>query len=84
MRIPSRRVVVAGLLTAGMLKIPYVRYIRTCFLIALVQSAILLVVGIFLGHAYIQLGNYLNYFSEGVVNLHVFQRLSGFNLNDTS
>jgi membrane protein DedA with SNARE-associated domain len=55
----------AGLFAAGSLKIPYGRFIGTCFLISLVQSVILLVLGIFFGHAYEQIGQYFDYFAAG-------------------
>jgi membrane protein DedA with SNARE-associated domain len=52
-----------GLLAAGALHIPYKRYFITCSLISVVQSLIMLIVGIFFGHAYVQIGKYLNYYA---------------------
>lgn len=56
----------AGLITAGSLRIPYIRFIKTCMSITLIQSAILLAIGIFFGHAYLQIGNDLNYFATAI------------------
>ena len=56
----------AGLMTAGSLRIPYVRFIKTCLTITLIQSAILLAIGIFFGHAYLQIGSDLNYFAAAI------------------
>lgn len=53
----------AGLFTAGSLKINYFHYIRICLLISLIQSGILLFLGIFFGHAYVQIGQYFDYFA---------------------
>jgi membrane protein DedA with SNARE-associated domain len=51
---------VSGIVAAGILKIPYVRFIKTCLVISFVQSAIFLVIGIFFGKAYEQIGLYFN------------------------
>lgn len=55
----------AGLFAAGSLKIPYLRYVKTCFLISLIQAGVLLVLGIFFGHTYIQIGKYFDYYAAG-------------------
>ena len=57
---------VSGLVAAGVSKIPYLRFMRTCLLISLLQSAFFLIVGIFFGHAYKQIGDYLDYFAATV------------------
>lgn len=57
---------VSGLVTAGVLRIPYVRYMRTCFLISLVQSALFLAIGLLFGQAYERIGHYLDYFAAGI------------------
>lgn len=51
---------VSGLVAAGILKIPYMRFMRTCLVISLLQSAVFLIVGIFFGHAYQQIGQYFD------------------------
>lgn len=53
----------AGLVAAGSLKIPYKRFLLTCFLISLVQSGLLLMIGIFFGGAYVQIARYLKEFA---------------------
>lgn len=58
---------ITGLFTAGILRIPYKRYITLCFLTTAVQSTVLLIVGVLFGHAYVQLNKYLNYFSTTTI-----------------
>ena len=55
-----------GLVAAGALHVPYKKYFKTCALISIFQSLILLIIGIFFGHAYTQIGKYLNYYAAGV------------------
>lgn len=55
-----------GLVAAGATHIPYKRYFKTCALISIIQSFIMLLIGIFFGHAYVQIGKYLNYYAAGV------------------
>lgn len=57
---------IVGLLAAGVLRIPWLRYAGICLLISLIQSGILLAVGIVFGHLYIQIGKYLDYFAASV------------------
>ena len=57
---------VSGLVAAGVLRIPYLKYMRTCLLISLVQSAAFLAIGLLFGHAYMQIGRYLDYFAVGI------------------
>lgn len=54
---------VSGLAAAGLLKIPYLRFMRTCLMISLAQCAVFLVIGIVFGHAYQQIKQYLDYFA---------------------
>lgn len=54
-----------GLIVAGILKIRYSKFIRTCFLVTLVQACLLLVIGILFGHAYNAIEKYLNYYAAG-------------------
>lgn len=51
---------VSGIVAAGILKIPYVRFIKTCLAVTLLQSALFLIIGIFFGHAYQQISYYFN------------------------
>lgn len=53
---------ITGLVAAGSLQIPYWRYLKVCFSVSVVQSAIIIVLGILFGSAYLQLINYLNYY----------------------
>jgi membrane-associated protein len=55
-----------GLIAAGASHVPYKRYFLTCTLISVVQSAVMLTVGILFGHAYVQIGKYLDYYAAGV------------------
>ncbi len=55
-----------GLLAAGASHVPYKRYFKTCALISTVQSFVMLIVGIFFGHAYVLIGKYLNYYAAFV------------------
>ena len=57
----------AGLIAAGVLKIPYKRYITTCFFTSVLQSAVLIFTGIIFGHLYIQIDRYLGYFVAGAI-----------------
>ena len=53
----------AGLLVAGGLKIPWRRFVVTCGTVTIIQSVILLFLGILFGHAYNQIAVYLNYYA---------------------
>lgn len=55
-----------GLVAAGATHVPYKRYLKTCTIISVVQSFIMLMIGILFGHAYAQVGKYLNYYAAGV------------------
>lgn len=57
----------SGLVAAGVLAIPYPRYMRTCFYIALAQAAVFLFIGIVFGHAYAKIASYLDLYAEGIV-----------------
>lgn len=52
-----------GLIVGGALRIPYGRYFKTCMLVSAVQYAIIFIIGIFFGHAYIIIEKYLNYYA---------------------
>ena len=62
---------VSGLVAAGVLKVRYKKFMKTCFFIALVQSAFLLLIGFIFGHAYLQIEKYLNIYAKiiGIVAL---------------
>jgi membrane protein DedA with SNARE-associated domain len=55
-----------GLIAAGASHVPYKRYFKTCALISGIQSLVMLIIGIFFGHAYVQIGKYLNYYAGAV------------------
>ncbi len=61
-----------GLIAAGSLRIPYRRYIMTCFLVTCCQAAIFLFVGVLFGSAYLGIGRYLNYIAAGITALLLF------------
>lgn len=52
-----------GLIAAGASHVLYKRYFKTCMLISVVQSAVMILVGVLFGHAYVQIGKYLNYYA---------------------
>lgn len=54
---------VAGLVAAGALHVPFKRYIRTALFISVIQDAAFLFIGMFFGHAYIRIGQYLDYYA---------------------
>jgi membrane protein DedA with SNARE-associated domain len=56
----------AGLVAAGASHVPYKRYFITCAIISVIQTFVMLMLGIFFGHAYTQIGKYLNYYAAGV------------------
>lgn len=59
---------IIGLIAAGSLKIKFHRYFKVCFLVALAQSLIFELLGLFFGHTYNVIGRFLNYFAGfGVV-----------------
>lgn len=58
---------VTGLFTAGMLHIPYKRYVMICFITTTIQSIVLITIGILFGHAYIQINKYLNYYAASTI-----------------
>ena len=55
-----------GLLAAGASHVPYKKYFKTCALISIVQSAVMILIGVLFGHAYVQIGKYLNYYAAGI------------------
>ena len=57
---------IAGLVTAGTLKIPYLRYIRSCILVSLPQAFVLLIIGLFFGNAYVQIERYFNAYAATI------------------
>lgn len=74
-----------GLVAAGASHVPYKRYFITCATISIIQSFVMLMLGILFGHAYVQIGKYLNFYAAGVsvlaliVLLAVFLRKYKFN-----
>jgi membrane-associated protein len=55
---------ISGLVAAGILKISYRKFIKTCLYIALIQSAFLISIGFLFGHAYLQIERYLNIYAK--------------------
>lgn len=55
---------VSGIIAAGILKISYRKFIKTCTYIALIQSACLISIGFLFGHAYLQIEKYLNIYAK--------------------
>ena len=55
-----------GLLAAGASHVPYRRYFITCGLISVIQSFLMLMLGILFGNAYVVIGKYLDYYAAGV------------------
>ncbi len=55
-----------GLVAAGVLAIPYRRFIRTCFMVTVAQSAVFLFVGIVFGHAYESISHYLDLYASTI------------------
>ncbi len=55
-----------GLITAGLLKMPYRRFMTTCLFISIGQTLLMLALGIIFGHAYVLLSKYLDYYAAGV------------------
>lgn len=53
-----------GLIMAGILKVPYWRYIGSCILVSIPQSALLLSLGMFFGKAYQQIDIYLDLYAK--------------------
>jgi membrane-associated protein len=55
----------AGLVAAGTIKIPFFRFAAQCFLISVLQTGFLFLLGVFFGRAYSQIAQYLNYYAAG-------------------
>lgn len=70
----------AGLVVAGILKIPYKKYIRTCFYITSAQALILLTLGVLFGHAYATIEKYLNAY-VGLVSVVVLFSIAMYAFN---
>ena len=51
-----------GLITAGSIRVPFRRFILTCIVVTVAQSAVLTVVGMLSGHAYQSFAHFLGYF----------------------
>ena len=61
-----------GLLAAGAVRVPYGKYFLTCAIISIIQSTILLLLGIVFAGAYLQIGKYLNDYAAIVSAIFVF------------
>lgn len=60
---------VAGIIAAGTVKLPFVRFALQCLVISTLQSGALFLLGVFFGHAYDKIGQYLNYYAAGTAVL---------------
>ncbi|MSU44714.1 hypothetical protein EXS45_00825 [Candidatus Nomurabacteria bacterium] len=52
-----------GLVGAGASRVSYLKYFKICAIFSLIQSTIMLTIGIFFGGAYVVIGKYLNYYA---------------------
>jgi len=72
--------------SAGASHVPYKKYFVTCATISVIQSFVMLMLGILFGHAYTVIGKYLNYYAAFVsvvalvVLVIVFLRKYKFNI----
>ncbi len=55
----------AGLIAAGTVKIPFLRFAAQCLFISILQTGLLFLLGILFGHAYTQIAQYLDYYAAG-------------------
>jgi len=55
-----------GLVAAGAVYVPYKKYFITCTSVSLIQSAVLLILGILFASAYMQVSKYLDYYAATV------------------
>jgi membrane protein DedA with SNARE-associated domain len=60
---------VVGIVAAGTIKLPFTKWALQCLAISIFQTGILFVLGIFFGHAYDKIGQYLNYYAAGTAVL---------------
>ncbi len=58
---------IGGLIAAGSLQISYWKFVKTCFVVSIIQSAVIITLGVLFGGAYIRLAEYLNYYSAGTI-----------------
>lgn len=62
----------AGLITAGLLRIPYKKYFKTCALYSLAQSLIMIILGVFFGQSYVIIGKYFDYYAAAASTIGLF------------
>ena len=55
-----------GLIAAGISHVPYHKYVKTSTFISVIQTFVMLMIGILFGHAYVQIGKYLNYYAATI------------------
>lgn len=60
---------ITGLIAAGSLKIPYWKFMRVCVFVSILQSALIITLGIIFGRAYTELAKYLDYYAAGATIL---------------
>ena len=63
----SQGVGFAGMIAAGVVRIPYPLFVFACLLVTLCQCAVYLLLGMFFGHAYKTIGNYFDYAALGTI-----------------
>lgn len=69
---------VAGLVTAGNLKVPYRRFFLICLMVSLIQSMVFLLLGVLFGHAYVTFGKYFDFFGRGTIIIGICIALVAF------
>jgi membrane protein DedA with SNARE-associated domain len=57
----------AGLIAAGAVRVSYPLFVLACLVVTLGQVAVFLALGLLFGHAYAQIGQYLDYFAATMV-----------------
>ncbi|MEK7612771.1 MAG: hypothetical protein AAB449_01330 [Patescibacteria group bacterium] len=67
----------AGLVAAGLVRVPYMFFAITCLVVSLIQAAFFLMLGILFGEAYAQIAHYLDYFAGATLVLFFFAIVFG-------
>jgi len=62
----------AGLIAAGALRVPYKRYFKTCAVYSLIQSLLMILLGVFFGQSYVLIGKYLDYYTATTTTIVLF------------
>ena len=67
----------AGLVAAGIVRVPYLLFATTCLIVTLTQAAFFLGLGMLFGAAYEQVAVYINYFAAATLALSFFAIVFG-------